>query len=82
MQSSANWCKAHNALSGGGSYRQQKVETMEEIRVGLMVALLVGGFIALWDFKLEATVRKTLRQHLDKESKEVKSIFIDPRKEI
>lgn len=55
---------------------------MEEIRSGLITVLLVAGFIALWDFKLETTVRKALRHHLDKESKEAKSIFIDPRKEI
>lgn len=65
-------------MAGIGLWRAQ---TMEEIKFGLITGLIVAGFVSLWDFKLESIVKQNLRQRLDKESKEVTSIFIDPRRE-
>lgn len=55
---------------------------MEEIKFGLIAGFVMIGFLALWDFKLEDSVKKRLRKHLDKGSEETKCIFIDPRREI
>lgn len=49
---------------------------------GLIAGLLMSGFVALWDYKLDGLIRKGMRKHLlDEELKRTGCVFIDPRSE-